>query len=313
MILHMFGIRINEKTVPASRSQKWRCDIVWTVIFVLAIVGLQAGSEGPFFSGAHGSLGAAAPESLAVKVLTRREGELTRFSVENRELCEVTMTFEVALSNLKGDKSLPYTATFPPGVVTEAFSLTPISGASKWEYHYTNYYKLGSNCAKHDDACEYELPYRPGRAFTVTQGYNGKFSHQGPNQYALDWQMPEGTPVCAARDGMVVSLKDDSDSGGSRMDYDQYNNYISIRHEDGTIGHYCHLQKGGCRVKIGQRVKAGECIAKSGNTGFSSGPHLHFCVFRTKNGRERESIPIRFRTSGAEGVTLLSGHSYRAG
>jgi len=96
------------------------------------------------------------------------------------------------------------------------------------------------------------------------------------------------------------------------MKYDQFNNYVLIRHEDGTLGHYCHLQKGGCLVKPGQLVKTGDAIARSGNTGFSSGPHLHFSVYKTKNGRERESIPVKFRTADDEILTLLNGRSYRA-
>jgi murein DD-endopeptidase MepM/ murein hydrolase activator NlpD len=118
--------------------------------------------------------------------------------------------------------------------------------------------------------------------------------------------------VLAARRGVVVRVKDDSNSGGSSMKYDPCNNYVLIRHDDGTLGHYCHLQKGGCPVAVGQSVEAGDLIAHSGNTGFSSGPHLHFCVLRTKDGRERESVPVKFRTAEAEGVTLLSGHSYEA-
>jgi murein DD-endopeptidase MepM/ murein hydrolase activator NlpD len=96
------------------------------------------------------------------------------------------------------------------------------------------------------------------------------------------------------------------------MDYDRYNNYVLIRHEDGTLGHYCHLQKGGCLVKVGQTVAAGEAIAHSGNTGFSSGPHLHFCVFKTKNGRERASVPVKFETATDKAITLVSGRAYRA-
>ena len=261
---------------------------------------------------AQGTFAKVVTESKAVKILTRREGETTHFLVENKEFCEITMTFDMGMVNLKGDKEFPYTATFAPGQVTEAFSVSPISTDTKWEYNYTNYYKLGSICARHDDAYEYQLPYAPGRAFLVTQGYNGKFSHQGPNQYATDWKMPEGTPVYAARGGIVVSVNDDSDKGGSSMDYDRYNNSVSIRHDDGTIGHYCHLQKGGGCVSLGQRVNVGDRIARSGNTGFSSGPHLHFCVFKTRTGRERESIPVKFRTSKAEGLTLVSGQRYKA-
>ncbi len=260
----------------------------------------------------HGCTSASSPEATAVKVTTQRQGGVSRFYVENDEFCEVTMTFEMRLRNLRGEHRFPYTATFPARQVTEAFTLSPVDPTAKWEYNYTNYYKLGSNCARPDDSYLYQLPYGPGCRYKVTQGYNGKFSHFGPNQYAIDWQMPEGTLVHAARGGIVVRVKDDSDRGGSSMEYDRFNNYVLIRHPDGTLGHYCHLQKGGCLVRVGQTVAAGDPIAHSGNTGFSSGAHLHFCVFKTKNGRERVSLPVRFKTADESAITLLAGHTYRA-
>jgi peptidase M23-like protein len=253
----------------------------------------------------------AAPEK-AVKVTTEHEGNMTHFYVENDEYCEVTMTFDMGLVNLKGNTRFPYTATFPPRKKTEAFEISPVKPDCKWEYSYTNYFKLGSNCATHDDSYVYQLPYAPGNKFKVTQGYNGKFSHKGSNQYAIDWDMPEGTLVHAARGGVVVRVKGDSDKGGASLEYDRYNNYVLIRHEDGTLGHYCHLQKGECLVKVGQTVAAGDVIAHSGDTGFSSGPHLHFCVFKTKDGCTRVSIPVKFRTSQDRAITLTSGHAYRA-
>jgi murein DD-endopeptidase MepM/ murein hydrolase activator NlpD len=85
-----------------------------------------------------------------------------------------------------------------------------------------------------------------------------------------------------------------------------------IRHDDGTLGHYCHLQKGGVYVRPGERVVVGQRIARSGNTGFSSGAHLHFSVFKTKDGRERVSIPVKFRTSDGHAVTLEEGRRYRS-
>lgn len=248
----------------------------------------------------------------AVRITTTREGGSTHFFVENDEYCEVTMTFEMSLSNMKANTQFPYTTTFPPGQTCEAFEVSPIKPEAKWEYTYTNYVKLGSNCARHDDSYIYQLPYTRGDKFKVTQGYNGKFSHFGSNQYAIDWDMPEGTLVRAARGGVVVRIKDDSDTGGASIYYDRYNNYVLIRHDDGTLGHYCHLQKGGCMVKVGQTVAVGDVIAHSGNTGFSSGPHLHFCVFMAKDGRSRVSIPVKFRTDQEQASTLTSGRSYRA-
>lgn len=253
---------------------------------------------------------AVATDKTNVKVSMKREGEVTHFIVENSELSEITMTFDFALQNLNSDVKFPYTATFKPGD-TEAFTLTPANSDVTWEYSYTNYYKLGSSVAEPDDYV-YSLPYLPGKTYRITQGYDGKFSHQGSNKYAIDWQMPQGTPVCAARGGVVVKVKDDSDLGGGNIKYDPYNNYVLIRHDDGTLGHYCHLKKDGVRVHPGQVVKTGDVLALSGSTGFSSGPHLHFCVFKTKDGKDRVSVPVKFRDGSGEAVTLVEGKKYRA-
>jgi hypothetical protein len=275
-------------------------------ILLLAIAGLSTA----------GSVRAPAvkpePPSMNVAVATQREGDVTHFYVTNRELCEVTMTFTVKLDNLKSCAQFPYTITLPPHQVTEAFSLAPVDPSKPWGFDYTNYFKLGSACAEPDDSFVYQLPFPTGARFKVTQGYNGTFSHTGANQYAIDWKMPEGTPVRAARGGLVVRVKDDSNTGGASMDYDRYNNYVLIRHNDGTLGQYCHLKKGGCVVKPGQVVTTGQLIAHSGNTGFSSGAHLHFCVFKTLNGRERISIPTKFQTATDTAVTLTEGETYRA-
>jgi murein DD-endopeptidase MepM/ murein hydrolase activator NlpD len=85
-----------------------------------------------------------------------------------------------------------------------------------------------------------------------------------------------------------------------------------IQHSDGTIGNYAHLLKHGVRVSVGQKIAAGAVIGLSGNTGFSSGPHLHFSVFKTKDGRERESIPIRFGAANEAAGRLVSGKVYLA-
>jgi len=276
---------------------------------LMAGLSLLAGSSA---SANHGSASEVSTENKTVKVTCNREGNVTHFLVENRELGDITMTFEMHVKNLQGKVSFPYTATFAPGKTTEAFALQPCDPDGKWEYSFTNYFKLGSSIAQHDDNFAYELPYAAGNKFKVTQAYGGKFSHTGSNQYAIDWQMPEGTLVLAARGGTVVRVKDDSDKGGASMDYDRYNNYILIRHDDGTLAHYCHLQKGGCLVKPGQKVAIGDAIAHSGNTGFSSGPHLHLCVFKTKDGKQRLSLPVKFRTANEPAETLFSGRSYRA-
>jgi murein DD-endopeptidase MepM/ murein hydrolase activator NlpD len=285
--------------------------LLWTVAF-LSVLNVCATTSTPPLDRTKEKLSTCSEQSATVKVTTEREGETTDFYVQNDELCEITMTFEMGLVNLRGTSELPFTMTFLPRQKTKAFSLSPIKTGDKWEYSYTNYYKLGSHCARHDDSYVYQLPYAGGSTFRVTQGYNGSFSHKGSNKYAIDWKMPEGTAVLAARDGVVVKIKDDSDTGGSSLKYDPYNNYVLIRHDDGTLAHYCHLQKGGVQVKPGQRVHAGDWLARSGNTGFSSGPHLHFCVFKTKSGRERISLPVQFKTADEKSITLRTGRIYKA-
>jgi len=254
--------------------------------------------------------GAVATDFTNVKISTQREGDVTRVYVQNQERTEVAMTFDFHIVNLKSTVKFPYTATFAPGE-SEAFTLSPDNTEKPWEYSFTNYYKLGSTIAVPDDYV-YSLPYAPGKSHKVTQAFGGSFSHKGSNKYAIDWKMPEGTTVYAARGGVVVKTKDDSNVGGGSLAYDRFNNYVLIRHSDGTLGHYCHLKQDGVKVVPGQVVHAGDPIALSGNTGFSSGPHLHFAVFKAIDGKHRESLPIKFEDANGENVTLVEGRSYKA-
>jgi hypothetical protein len=123
------------------------------------------------------------------------------------------------------------------------------------------------------------LPFKCGTKHTVTQGNNGLFSHNGRSQYAFDFAMPRGTPIKASRKGRVIYRRNSTrpgdpcwNNGGSSCITKA--NYVVLRHPDGTRTMYAHLNK--VTVKLGERVKRGQTIGKSGNTGWSSGPHLHF-------------------------------------
>ncbi|HEY5912401.1 MAG TPA: M23 family metallopeptidase [Verrucomicrobiae bacterium] len=315
--------RTHRKVAQAASSTCWpglrsaRSFLLRLETVVLAVIAVVTFAPETIFSATQDTIavngaGKAAGHSRTVDVTTERDGSATHFYVDNRELAEVTVTFAVSVQNLKSSVAFPYTATFPPQQRSEAFTLEPVCPGTKWEYSYTNYCKLGSHCARHDDDYVYNLPYSPGANYRVTQGFDGKFSHTGPNQYAVDWQMPEGTLVLAARGGQVIRVKDDSDRGGDKIEHDGYHNYVVVRHDDGTLGYYCHLKKGGALVKPGQKIGTGSDIARSGNTGFSSGPHLHFCVYRPIDGQQRISLPVRFKTAASPATTLVSGRSYRA-
>jgi hypothetical protein len=259
-----------------------------------------------------GCVGASFGDSLPakLKVVTERDGKVTHFLVKNSETVDMTSTIEVGAVGMKASVPLPFTVTVPAGKVVEAFTLTPQS--DDWSFTYTNHYTVGAANVKHNDSYLYALPYMPGATFKVTQGYHGSFSHTGPDEYAIDWKMPEGTAVLAAREGVVVSVKDGFDKGGPHRKFEDCANIVVIQHNDGTMAHYCHLSPHSARVHVGEKVRAGELLAASGNTGFTSGPHLHFAVFKARDGYGRETIPVKFRTADEVGVTLVSGKSYRA-
>lgn len=128
--------------------------------------------------------------------------------------------------------------------------------------------------------------------YRVSQGFNGEFSHNRPaNRYALDIALPIGTPLYATRDGVVLAAVDHHAGGGLKAEYRGKTNYLRLRHDDGTMTLYAHLHTDSLLVKKGNRVRAGQRVAASGNTGYSSGPHLHLAV-QVYNGGRVESIPF---------------------
>ena len=135
------------------------------------------------------------------------------------------------------------------------------------------------------------LPPFHGR-FQISQGFEGAYSHHFPgNRYAIDLPMPEGTPVLAARSGTVLDMKMHFAGHSNDPAARARTNYLRLLHADGTMTIYVHLRTGSARVQIGQSVAAGELIAESGNTGYSTGPHLHFAVQRN-DGKRLISIPF---------------------
>lgn len=248
---------------------------------------------------------------VAVKVTKRQENGLIRFFAENLERVRVTATFEPGLVNMSSSTPFPCTIALPPGKVIEVFSLAPLGSDVRWTYTLTNFFTLGDFRAVHRSDHLYDLPFDAGQNFLVSQASGGSFSHSGAEEHAIDWNMPEGTPVRAARSGIVVAAKSDSKNGGANRVFEDDANYVLIEHEDGTIANYAHLQFNGVKVRVGQKVVAGDLIALSGNTGFSSGPHLHLSVFKARNGKHRESVPMRFNVGGVA-TTLQQGYRYAA-
>lgn len=148
-----------------------------------------------------------------------------------------------------------------------------------------------------DSSYVYYLPYQAGKKYLLVQASNSELSHK--NELSADFKMKIGTPICAARDGLVMNLKSDSDEGGLKEGNLADGNFVFIKHDDGSVAKYWHIQKDGVLVHIGDKVNKGQIIAKSGNTGYSAFPHLHFQVV-DKFGRQ---ILPRFYTK--KGVKYL--------
>jgi murein DD-endopeptidase MepM/ murein hydrolase activator NlpD len=152
---------------------------------------------------------------------------------------------------------------------------------------------------------EYVLPLRQA-ALRIDQGYGGSFSHTDPqNRYAVDFAAEIGTPILAARDGIVMQVESDFEKAGlNREKYGGRANFVRILHDDGTMSLYAHLKSEGALVRVGQRVRAGQQIGLSGNTGFTTGPHLHFAI-QVNRGMRLESLP--FRMTGPGGPLRIAG------
>jgi len=104
-------------------------------------------------------------------------------------------------------------------------------------------------------------------------------AHVGKLRNSVDLIADKGTPVLAAADGIVTSVKDTSNTGGANPSNWMHTNFIVIMHSNGEYSRYDHLSYNSSKVKVGQYVRGGEEIAKVGMTGYTYLPHLHFQVF----------------------------------
>jgi len=201
-----------------------------------------------------------------------------------------------------------FTSILQPGEEVELAELRHSNPYAGWSTPYTVTWRWGSAEAQHDDSVLYELPYPPGTAFRVSQGYFGDRSHQ--DKHALDFALPEGTPIHAARSGLVIEVIEYNNEVGTTPEFLDEANAVRVLHDDGSIASYGHLQQHGVRVRVGDRVATGDVLAASGNTGYSTGPHLHFEILLTVSGTESVTTSVLFRTAEGEGIVLEEGHRY---
>lgn len=223
-----------------------------------------------------------------VYVTTRKHAGGDTLIVNNDLYVPVEIELEITkATHVLGAPVKPVHWVLPPRGHIRLLTLAP-DGKGTPKYHHKLRYALGDPRAEHSSAA-YPLPWRGG-PFRMTQGPGGRYSHTGPKgRYAIDIAMPVGTPIVAARGGLVINVENQQNGRGNNP----AGNFVRLLHDDGTMGVYLHLKQGSVGVREGQRVDPGSFLALSGNTGNSTGPHLHFVVQKNV-GLQTVSIPFDF-------------------
>ena len=255
-----------------------------------------------------------------IKMYNERKGDTITFYVDNQEIYPVSLVYngQPEINNLKKPELFKTTQVIPAKTVKQKVTYFVVNDKNKgWGIKkmpgYQSY--MGDITIKnYDTQYVYDLPFGKGKALWIHQGYNGTFSHQ--NENSLDFIMPEGTEVLAAREGKVIDIVQSNNRSCPTRSCAPFGNYVSILHPDGTIAQYYHLEQNGVQVKLGDSVTKGQFIAYSGNTGWSSGPHLHFNVYLSSATADKNRITVKtlFKTGHGDKVQYLEeGKSYARG
>jgi murein DD-endopeptidase MepM/ murein hydrolase activator NlpD len=222
--------------------------------------------------------------------------------------CLCVVTFQVSIVHSAFD-TIPdgsaYSVTLEPGT-RQTLVQAKRTGSGETRLQYVWKAALGSPEAAHNPERPYRVPFAVGSTYPISQAYPSRITHTtADSQYAVDIALPDGTPIYSARGGLVINARHDFfRSALAPVMLDQAN-VIEILHSDGTIAVYAHLHWDSIRVRIGEHVMRGQYLADSGETGFASGPHLHFAVIRnTATGNV--SVPVQFEGIGGIGVTPVS-------
>ncbi len=240
------------------------------------------------------------------------QGGNIELRAENLRDYPVTYTLRVRTDyfDVTGPKTV--TRTLGPRESARVMMLERTDGRFEGHYRYFFEWTVGDKDAVHDDDYLYAFPYASGKSYRVLQGYGSRFSHTGLEAYAVDFDMPEGTPVHAARGGIVARVEESHSIGCWEDGCGRYANYIVVLHDDGTTGEYYHLQQDGALVDVGDVVSRGQEIGVSGNTGHTTMPHLHFAVYRATEWGNTQSIPVRFRSADGLVSRPRNGARYQA-
>ena len=232
-----------------------------------------------------------------------------QFTAHNEWYAPVQVVIELErLHNVQAPLEEPLEWVVPARSSLDILSLDPILGGAAPDIEFRYAWLHGDPAARHQPSIAYRAPFAIANEFRVTQAFPVSVTHTTPDSaYAVDIAMPIGTDIYAARDGTVFDVSSTNYRGGLDTSRDGAQaNLVRILHDDGSIAVYAHLNWNTIRVRPGDRVKRGEYIADSGNTGFTTGPHLHFAVMLNR-GRRLESVPVVFEGRNSSQIRPVAG------
>ncbi len=223
---------------------------------------------------------------------------------DNNEFCTASIKLEFTVTNLVIENFSTNVYVIQPRKKKQLLTYLTIAQKNRaYKFSYKSWTNYGDHTKEsYDTEYVYNLPFAKTQSHKVHQGYNGTFSHSNKN--AIDFNMPINTQIHAIRGGIVTKVVEQHNQNCNTKDCKQYNNLIIIYHSDGTFAEYTHLKQNGVIVSIGDTIRQGQHIAYSGNTGWSTGPHLHLEVFLQKL-HKRITIQTKFKVNKGSQIIFL--------